>query len=991
MNRALDYRTDLYSLGVTLYEMFSRVLPFQSRDALELVYCHIAVAPTPLHQLKKGIPESLSNIVMKLMAKDTEKRYQSGPGLKFDLLKCLEQLEQGTEKITFELGQNDHSDQFKIPQKLYGREQESEALLDSFRRVASGSSELLLVTGLAGIGKSSLVTEIQKPVIENRGFFITGKFDQYQRNIPYSALIYAFCGLIRQILSESEENIQLWRDRILTAVGECGQIMIEMIPEAGLIIGQQPALPELNPVESQNRLNLIFLLFVKVFCLKGRPLVIFLDDLQWADLSSLKMMELLLTDNELKGILLISAYRDQKVGPTHPLRIMASAIEKTGARVTHLTLQPLDPNCVNRLLEETLNCTPEQAEPLATLCVQKTGGNPYFLIQFLNTLYRDKFIRFNPAGGVWQWDLGEIEGAGVTDNVIDMMIGRIQKLSFQTQAIIKLASCIGNIFDLKTLSMTSEKAPETVRNELWEALENELVLPVDDSYKYTDGIDNRAILYKFTHDRVQQAAYLSIDDSAKQAVHFKIGQIMLKNLSEHEKVEKIFEIVNHFSICSKLLGDKESRQFAELYLIAGEKAKKTKAYELASFYFRQGINLLEADGWEKKYELTLKLYMRGMEAACLSLDFQALDSLMEVIWAHTKSVLTRVEVYRFKIQKCITQNNLIEAIDTARSALSLLGIILPKKAGMFSVFWEYLKLFPFLFGRKVDTLADLPLMSNPNKLAAMNISSIVANSVYFTDTILMMIITLKQIRLTIRYGNAPASSFAYTAYGVFMNILGNVNLGYQFGKLALMLTEKYNFNQYKAKVLFMIGYLLRPWKENLKEILGSTLQAYHIGLENGDIDSASFCAQSYLEYSLLTGANLHTIQKEIAAFYHSISRFKQETALIFIGIIWQTIINISHPADNKIDLNGAVYCEDQMLPAHIREHNQSALLMFYYHKCLLGFLFEEYDKTIEYLEKLEKFTLKLKTNFFAGITFHFYNGLARLAVFHDVDKFSQTK
>ncbi|WP_442938342.1 ATP-binding protein [Nostoc sp.] len=571
MNRGIDYRTDFYSLGVTFYELLTGVLPFQSNEAMELVHSHIAKAPRLIHEINLQIPFVLSKIVSKLMAKNAEDRYQSALGLKFDLEKCLTQLRETGEIAGFEIAQRDLCDRFIIPDKLYGRDKEVQTLLQAFERVSLGATEMILVAGFSGIGKTAVVNEVHKPIVRQRGYFIKGKYDQFQRNIPFSAFVQAFQDLMEQLLTESEAQIQQWKNKILDAVGENGQVIIEVIPELSRIIGEQPPAIELSGTAAENRFNLLFQKFTQVFTSAEQPLVMFLDDLQWADLASLKLMELLMADTSY--LLLIGAYRDNEVNPAHPLILTLSEIQKNQATINTITLAPLSQVKVNQLVADTLKCPETLALPLSQLISQKTQGNPFFATQFLKALHQDRLIQFTPptppyrAGG-WQCDIAQVNQQAVTDDVVVFMSFQLRKLPPSTQQILQLAACIGNQFDLATLAIVSEQSEIETSADLWKALQSGLILPIGDVYKFYQGEENERLVvsnenttkqiakYRFLHDRVQQAAYSLIPDEQKTATHLKIGQLLQQNFSELEQEEKLFDLVGHFNLGSELITQK---------------------------------------------------------------------------------------------------------------------------------------------------------------------------------------------------------------------------------------------------------------------------------------------------------------------------------------------------------------------------------------------------------------------------------------------------
>ncbi|MCA1993408.1 MAG: serine/threonine-protein kinase PknK, partial [Coleofasciculus sp. S288] len=585
MNRTLDYRTDFYSLGATFYELLTYQLPFDVTDAMELVHCHLAKQPVPPHELNSEIPKAVSNIVMKLLAKTAEERYQSAWGIKADLEECLFQLQNKGDILYFPLGFYDISDQFQIPQKLYGREIEVETLIAAFERVAEGGDagtrgrgdaeieeskiqvaleahercdpkskiELMLVSGYSGIGKSALVQEIYKPITKRRGYFISGKFDQLQRNIPYSALVSAFSNLVRQLLTETEAALGQWREKILTALGANGQIIIDVIPEVELIVGKQLTPPELAPTEAQNRFNLVFQSFIRVFAQPEHPLVIFIDDLQWADIASLKLIQLLMTAQDSQYLFFIGTYRDNEVSAAHPLMLTVDEIGQAGVTINQISLLPLSLFHINQLISDTLKCSPDETLSLAKLIQIKTEGNPFFINEFLKSLYSEKLLNFDRSQRRWQWNLERIKARGITDNVIELMANKIKQLGAIAQRALQLAACIGSQFDVQTLAIVLEKSPNETALDLHEAVAENLVIPLSDAYKAVGEWDSQklndslaiAVEYKFAHDRIQQAAYSLIPTQEKQAIHWQVGRLLLHNTPPQRREQKIFDIVNH--------------------------------------------------------------------------------------------------------------------------------------------------------------------------------------------------------------------------------------------------------------------------------------------------------------------------------------------------------------------------------------------------------------------------------------------------------------
>ena len=714
MNRTIDYRTDFYSLGVLFYKMLTGFLPFQAKDKLGIIHCHLAVQPISPHEVDAKIPEVISDIVMKLMEKMAENRYQSALGLEFDLRKCMDEFESNGSIAHFKIGQRDISDVFEIPNKLYGREQEIKALKSAFQRISRNSKEAIMVTGYSGVGKSQLVTKIRSSIKKQSGYFISGKFDQFEHDIPYSALIYSFKDLVQQILSENKEQVEVWKQKLLDALGPNGQIIISVIPEVEMIIGKQQEVIEAPAEETKNRFFKVFKDFVKTFCELEHPLVIFLDDLQWADLSSLKLIEVLMIDFELKNMLLIGAYRDNEVHKMHPLRLTLSNIQKENVIVNTIYLKPLELIYIKQLVAETFRCDLNESHSLAELSQQKTEGNPFFLGQFLYSLYKEQLIWFNKENLKWQWDLEGIQNAQITDNVVELIASRMSKLSKDTVEILKLAACIGNQFDLHTLSIICKMTLEDTSDNLCEALKEGMILPTVNTYYSLDKLHNSIPnSYAFLHDHIQQAAYSLIEEEHRKEIHLKIGRLMLSGTNWREKERKILDIVNQLNLGIELVCDpSEMEQIAKLELLAGRIAKKSTAYDTAYKYLRIGISLIDTCGWEKWYELTHSLYVEAAKIACLSGDFEIVEQYTDIALNNSKTVLDKVELYEVKIIAYTIQNKKLEVLDTGLFVLKLLGMNFPKNPNMLNVLISLVETKLMLIGKQQSSLYELPQMTS---------------------------------------------------------------------------------------------------------------------------------------------------------------------------------------------------------------------------------------------------------------------------------------
>ncbi|MEH1825119.1 MAG: AAA family ATPase [Nostoc sp.] len=1011
MNRAIDFRTDFYSLGVTLYEMLTGTLPFHTTDPMELVHCHIAKTPVAPCQesvcrVLEEVPEAISAIILKLLAKTAEERYQSAWGLKADLEECLFELQASGKIANFVPGRRDKSGHFLIPQKLYGRKAEVATLMAAFERVAGGSSEIMLVSGYSGIGKTCVVHEVHKPIVGARGYFIAGKFDQFKRDIPYASLIQAFQSLIQQLLTESEAQIQKWKDKLLTALGENGQVIIDVIPEVELIMGKQPPVRQLGAAESQNRFNRIFGQFIGVFTTKDHPLVVFLDDLQWADSASLKFIELLMTNTDAYGgklrqyLLLIGAYRDNEVSPTHPLMMSLEKIQKADAVVNNIVLSPLQLTDVEALISDTLNNT-EGTEQLAELLFHKTAGNPFFLTQLLKTLHQEDLLTYNFQSGVWQWDLKDIQAIGITDlNVVELTARNIRKLSLETQKVLKLAACIGNSFNLDVLAIVNEASSLKTSVQLWSALQAGLILPLNQDYKIplvfaqeeSSGITltDLKVDYKFLHDRVQQAAYSLIPDGQKKATHLKIGQLLLQNTTPEERKENVFALVNQLNYGTELLiSEAEKYELAQLNLIAGQRAKSATAYESAVKYLNVGLELLAPDSWQSQYQLTLVLHEEVAEAAFLSGDFDQMQRFIVVVQNHGKTLLDKMKVYEVQIQAYMPQNKIIDAVNTGLEVLKLLGVEFPETVTPSDIGQALEETKSILSGKEPSDLLYLPQMTDPHKLAILKLLSSLFIAAYFGAPELVPLVICKQVNLSVQYGNASVSPFVYSLYGFLLcGIVRDIERGYQFGQLALSLLSKLNAKEVSTKTFQIVNALIRHWKEPVRKTLETFQTIYSSGLETGDLEYAAYGGFQYCFQSYLVGKQLTIVEREMATYWDAIKKIKQETSLQYQEIHWQAVLNMMGKNQNPCIFRGEVYDEQKMLPIHQQANDQLAIQFLSFHKLLLCYWFENFSQALENIVQVEKSFGAAAGQVISAI-FYFYDSLVRLAVYADSPQLEQ--
>jgi PAS domain S-box-containing protein len=994
MNRALDYRTDFYSLGATFYELFTGIVPFESTDAMQLVHCHIAKQPTPPHQINPDLPKAISNLILKLLEKTAEARYQSAWGIKTDLQECQLQLANHGTIEPFALAQQDISERFQISQKLYGREPEIDTLVAAFERVASGTAEMMLVTGYSGIGKSVLVKEIYKSLSEKQGYFISGKFDQFQRNIPYSALVNAFSELVQQLLTENEAQLSVWKQKLLSALGPNGQVIIDVLPEIEWIIGVQPAVPELGPTESQNRFNLVFQNLMRVFCQPEHPLVMFLDDLQWADSATLKLLELVMTDQDNTALFLIGAYRDNEVEPTHPLIMTRERLTTESVTINQITLKPLAFEHINQLIAESLHHDLETVSALTNLVRRKTGGNPFFVTQFLHTLYEEDLLTFKIAERLetdnlsqssgWQWEIAQIEAMNITDNVVDLMIGKLKKLPASVQHVLRLAACIGNSFDLDTLSVIYEKSVTETFQDIMPVLTEEFILPSSSLELSGEEIQSSPLTirhFHFLHDRVQQAAYALIDDEQKQTVHMQIGRLLSINTPTDALAEKVFYIVEHFNHSLDFLNNQVERlKVAELFLMAGQKAKIATAYGSAVNYFRIGRECLTENSWESEYDLTLNLFTEATETAYLSGDFEQMAQLAQVVLSCARTLSDKAKICEIQMWTYNAQSQQFKAINIGLTFLKQLGIYFPEEPTEEEIGLALRTMQTRLSDKPIQSFTDLPTMKDADKLLAMHIMAAITPISYSVSPQLMTLVVLKQVELSLEYGNLSESSLGYVCYGLILcGIVGDIERGYQFGQLALAVNPLGD-NQIDVVTLYAYNAYVRVWKEHVRQALPALLDNIQTCLEVGNIEHVAYSAFFYSSYAFVSGKPLVTLEEEFSRYSRTIARLKQKGVHNWQNLFWQVLLNLMGRSDNPCRLIGKVYDETIQLPLHQQANDREGMYYVYVNKCLLHYLFREYVEAIENAEIAEQFSDGAVNSVFIPLG-HFYESLTRLALY----------
>ncbi|XXX76529.1 AAA family ATPase [Sorangium sp. So ce134] len=967
MNRSIDFRSDYYSLGVTLYELTTRRLPFETTDPLELVHHHIAKTPVAPHLIRPEIPEALSRVIMKLLSKTAEERYQSIFGLKADLRACLDMLERGAPALDFVPGRKDRPTRLQVSQRLYGRQEEVDTLLSAFRSIsgAGGQSELVLVAGYSGVGKSAVVSEIHKPIAKQGGYFAAGKFDQFTRNVPYAAVIAALREIVRQILTESKEELADWKARISAAVAPNGRVIAEVIPEIELILGEQPPVPALGSMETRNRFNLTFRNFIGAIALKTRALVLFLDDLQWADTGSLNLLGVLLEDADIRHLLLLGSYRDNEVDDAHPLMMALSALRRSAARVRTITLKPLAREHVNQLVSDTLDAPPGECRPLSDIIFAKTHGNPFFTIQYLEAVCRDGHLRFSSETGAWRWNIADIERMEVADNVVDLMVRRIRSLRASTQRVLKLAACIGNQFDLRILALLHQKDLRATDDDLWDALDAGLVVPVDGDYKiarFLDDEDGNAVTFKFLHDRVQQAAYKLLTELEQERTHLELGRLLISETPIESIEERIYDIVMHLNMGADLIVDRRERyEAALLNLRAGQKARRSTAYGPGVQCLRAAAAFLPEDAWETNHDLALAIYTDLVELEYLTIDFERAEACAKIVEERAGDVLEKIRVYETRIQFYISQSRMQEAIDVALSVLAMLDVTL-SEAPPAEV--------------DVSRLAHLPRISNRRMQAALRIMTTVNPAVYLARPDLLPTNAFTMVDICVRHGNSPLAAFAYSIYGVIQCLMNNIDQAFALGRLAIELANTFGAVELESRIHATVHVLIHHWKRHLRETLDPLLHAVQVGLETGDIEYAAYGSIFHSTHSFFTGEDLATTELRMKHSVDLSLKLNNQYSLYQCRIWRQLVCSLRDPSADKLRLVGDSFDETTMIPC--LGQSRTSIMSLHLAKGMLLYYFGSAQQAYACLRAGEEYQ-DAAMGMVTDLEYKFYYSLAILA------------
>lgn len=962
IGRAVDSRTDLYSLGATLYEMLTGTPPFAALDPVELVHAHLARRPRPPHEVNAEVPLLLSRIVLKLLEKEPEQRYQTAEALGTDLQEAKNQWARTGAIVPFPLASHDVPRELSISDKLYGRDNEIRTIREAFIRACRGRREIVVVTGEPGIGKSALVNQVEQPVAERRGLFAAGKFDQLQRSVPYSGLVQAFRNLVRHLLTEPEPALAIWRERIQGAVTPNGQVLVGLIHEVERIIGPQPPVPELGPVESKNRFTLVLTAFLNVFARPQHPFALFLDDLQWVDAGSLQLLEQWMADAQSRDFLLIGAYRDAEVGPEHPLTRSLAEMREAGTPIQEIHLTPIGREDIAELISDALKQEIAKVRPLAELVAKKTAGNPFFVRRLLHTLYAEKLLRFSARTGGWQWDLSKLEQAPLSDNVLDLMVQAIERLPAETRKLLEAAACIGHRFDLGTLAEVTGLSRTEATRQLWPALEDGLLVPLGETYKaprregpLDESLGELPGTVQFVHDRVQQAAYSRLTNERRQALHLDIGRRLLQWASNGQLEDRLFDVVDQLDLGETLVEEPtEHLRLAELNLAAGRKAKVSAAYSAGCKYLTVGVRHLPATAWQEHGALAFALHRELAECAYLSGQHTRAEEIVGVAMEHAPSKSVKLELYCLRVLAATDAGDYARALELGREGLVLLGLEWPRERLEDTIETEAAAVMDNVRGRRIEDLALEPEAADEEARVAMRLLSILGPPAYFSsDSNVLQFAVMRLVNLSLLRGPSAYSAYGYTFYGAIHNgRTGDYETGHAFGRLAVALARRFGNRGEESRTLEVFGLIVNPWRAPLRSNVALFKEGYRAGIESGELQYAAYNLHALLINGLPLGAPLPELLKDVEASLEFSTKHKNKTMVDFTLPFRQGVRNLTGQTRARAtfdddDFEERRYFEDA-------KDQLTALAFYWVIRLQAAYLFGDYQDARQYSNAAKK-------------------------------------
>ncbi|MCP4138096.1 MAG: AAA family ATPase [bacterium] len=976
MNRSIDYRTDIYSLGVTFYEMLTGRAPFVSNDPLEIIHSHIAQKPLLPEKINLDIPKIVSHIILKLLSKEPEERYQGAFGVMYDLQECRKHLHADNRIVEFSLAQKDVPAKFIMPQKLFGREKEIDSLLSAFDRVRRGNREIIFIPGAPGIGKSALIREVQKQMMTQKGYFVNGKYEQYEHNAPYTAIIQAFRDLVRQILLESKESIETWKREILSVLGENGRIITDVIPDVELLIGEQGDVPLLSTEESNNRFNFVFMNFMRLFARKEHVLVFFLDDLQWADRASLKLLENILSDADMLYFFFIGAYRDNEVAEEHPLLVSINSLCDKGLPMDEIELSPLTIDDITDLVSESLRLHRETIYPLAGEVLRKTGGNPLFVSQFISAVYTGQLSGMDDPGAA-ALDFEKIKELDFVDSVINLMVDKISKMADETREVLKICACTGNRFDLELLSEVDNRPMLEILGYLDPAVEEGLLVLLED-------------VYKFSHDKIQEAIYTQIPEDEKKKIHLTIGRTVLQQTSGGSRPDKIFFIVDNLNIARDLLGtENEKNELAKLNLTAALQAKLSTAYKSSLNYITQSITLFSSNLWQSDYDLMFNAHVECSIMNFICGNTEEGEKYFSIVLTRAKTSFDKIKAYNIKMFNITTTSDFFELLELGKRVLLLLGFRIPSRFEKLFILKELLFTKFYLRNKQVEDLINLPELTNREKQEALETMFNCVRLSYIALPKSMPVFLVKSLNLVLQYGNSPYAAIIYASWGFFLcDKLENIERGHKFGKLAVEVLKRTNAGEFSAKVNFLFYSFINHWKVYLKDNIENHLIAYHAGINIGDLTYVGYSLLNHAMNLILAGTPLQRVEETMVENYKVIIRINQYDSIPHYELWLQFVINLRENTGSRTQIKGEIIDENEIVTVFNSLGHVSGLIMLYIIKIFHHVLFNLYGDAATISMEAEQY-IEAAMGMVMVPFFYYYSSLAMLADYSNAAPASQ--
>ncbi|HYQ16788.1 MAG TPA: AAA family ATPase, partial [Polyangiaceae bacterium] len=965
MNRPVDWRSDLYSLGATLYLMFTGQPPFEAADAGELAYRLIAVKPKPPRELSAELPEMLSEITLKLLAKDAEDRYQSADALRVDLEQCQKHWAATRQIPRFELAQSDTAARFRLPRKLYGRDAELSQLLAALERTSTGSSELVLVGGVAGAGKTALVREVLRPLALRRGRYVEGKFDQFQRELPFSAFAQAFSAWVHQVLSESDAELSRLRLRVKEAVGDLGGLLTRLVPDLELVIGAQPAVPEVGPSDALHRFQYVLRRFLLSLSDEAHPLALFVDDLQWADPASLELLTTLMSNRDAKYLLVIGAYRSEELSASHALQLCFDELGRARAPLSKIEPKLLDEDALAALVSDALTMPVERVRPLSRFVWERTQGNALFVRQLLHSLYEDGVVRYSHQVSAWEWDLARENLGQASLDVLELFGAKTARLDGATRDALIRGAYLGSRFDVTALaSILGLGLSETARR-LEPAVREELLLPVGAGHRYVaaglrlEEADSAS--YVFPHDRVQQAVYSLVPTAERPALHLEIGRRLQGSRAADEprgRGGQIFQIAHQLNSGRSLIVEPaERRALALIDLEAGLAAKRSAAYAAALDYLAIGLEISGAEGWARDYEIELKLHSEAAECAYLAAEPERMARHTESVLSHGRSILDKMPVFLLLVDAYTSQNRLNDALGKGLEALAALGVTFPRSPKLPQIMLGLGRTKLLLAGKDVPALARQRPMSDPHKLQAMLLLERMVPPAYMSGSSLFPLLVFSMVDLSVKYGNSPLSAFGYASFAITLSgVLGDIRSGAVFGKLGYETLEQTRAETFRVKVLFVLYVFIKHWTEPLSSCAAPLLGAYHAGMEAGNLVGATWSAYYRLLWLYFTARPLGELEREAATYSAIFHDLGQDAAYRRNDMLRQVMLNLMGRTGDPVAFSGETYRDAEIESLTAKGDDATSRFFYYFNKQMLCFLFGRHAEAVSHGDRASALT-----------------------------------